>query len=611
MSFTLDTLSGKGSKAVKVSADENTSNSQKTAQVLVQVNGVTKQVIQLVQKAKKDPGKPDKPDKPDKPKNEYQAHVQTDVAYVGSGGGEIKVYYWVTYKGEIIPDVPKLKCINKGDGQEGGNTIDSGVDSDNRHWIVDKVPANSGGRIYTATHDSSTAKAEVAQKDIQVYLTTDRHYIPSKGGTAKLTYWAVIDNKITSDNLVLRIKPYSSNLVAYNLTSKTKDSDGKTIEFLNVDPNQINGESFNIYFDVKNTVISSSSKVVDIQLLSSEMKILPNKLDLLYFNCYGYSKFTIKGYPDTATMVIGSKIPVGNTVLDNCFVGSIGDNFSINGLKKYIQYLGNANIPGTEGSLINLKEIRDKGDLINKGITKLYSHIYGNWSNGTSSQPIRFDLFAYRGSSFEIVDNKVKPTENTKLVYSEDFYPTCSAFCSVDYGGITQDDVKKYFSNIAVIEYAVDTDEYVFKPTMIKTGRSVRASIRVNGETVNFLCNGYASINEDIEYSENNGGIRKYLWFDGIESVIEGSVSPKNTPIYVKEEPVVDTTGSEPWVHINNLDRDNQNHICGVTLSIDKSIRPDMYRKAIVRFKFVPHTVLENYELDIVINQLAIGTRQQ
>lgn len=606
MSFTLDTLSGKGSKAVKVSADENTSNSQKTAQVLVQVNGITKQVIQLVQKAKKDPGKPDKPDKPDKPKNEYQAHVQTDVAYVGSGGGEIKVYYWVTYKGEIIPDVPKLKCINKGDGQEGGNTIDSGVDSDNRHWIVDKVPANSGGRIYTATHDSSTAKAEVAQKDIQVYLTTDRHYIPSKGGTAKLTYWAVIDNKITSDNLVLRIKPYSSNLVAYNLTSKTKDSDGKTIEFLNVNPNLINGESFNIYFDVKNTVISSSSKVVDIQLLSQEMKILPNKLDLLYFNCH--SKFTSKESPDTATMVIGSKIPVGNTLLDNCFVGSMGDNFSINGIKKYIQYLGNTNTPGTEGSLINLKEIREKGGLINRGITKLYSYIYGNWVTG-QRDGIRFNLYAYRGASFEIIDNKVKPTGNTELVYSSDFYPICSAFCSVDYAGITQDDVKKYFSNIAVIEYAVDTDEYVFKPTMIKTGRSVRASIRVKGENVNFLGNGFASINKDIPYSENNGGILKYTWSDGREIVFEGSNNSKNTPIYATEYPVVDTTGSEPWVHVSTLDRDDKRHITGVSLLIDDSPRPDMYREAIVRFKFVPHTVLENYELDIVIHQLAEKTR--
>ena len=51
MAFTLDKTQGKGKATVKVTPEVNRTGNKVMGQILVQVNGITKQVVQLVQRA--------------------------------------------------------------------------------------------------------------------------------------------------------------------------------------------------------------------------------------------------------------------------------------------------------------------------------------------------------------------------------------------------------------------------------------------------------------------------------------------------------------------------------------------------------------------------------
>lgn len=120
MAFTLDKTQGKGSATVKVTADVNKLGNQVTGQILVQVNGITKQVVQLVQKAAAN----------------YKVFVQAEKTNVSADGEDIKITYWVTLNGEV--DDSKYISIS---GTH--NIINSGTDGDGKKWIVDRINANS------------------------------------------------------------------------------------------------------------------------------------------------------------------------------------------------------------------------------------------------------------------------------------------------------------------------------------------------------------------------------------------------------------------------------------------------------------------------------------
>lgn len=545
MAFTLDKTQGKGKATVKVTPGVNRTGNKIRGQILVQVNGITKQVVQLVQRAAA----------------VYKVFIQTDKTNIGAAGGDIKVTYWVTLNGEITDDIPIISGIT--------DTVNSGVDSEGRQWLIDRVPANSGGVTYTAKFEYEEGKEVSAQAtvlpEVGMYLTIDNPYVSGKwGGAAIFSYWSVENGVISGDNLELVFESEGSADVEFQLGPASKDSSGKITQSITLPANTVN-EVKELKFHTRNTISGYESDTLVVSLLGKDMTVLPD----FDFFCFSYRWSEEAGKDlDSATLVVGSQIPIGGEdsgkTLDDYFVGYGGNGNSIPEVQQYIKHGGDNTQSGAEGALINWKEICNR-DLLSKGITKLYAYIYGNWYDAKDTGDMTFYFRTYRGTGMIQEGYEFRPDEGTELVTEFVGDINCNAFSHDNSPGGNLENMRKWYSLLATIEYDVATSSAAFKPNLVKSGRSITSSVELSGsldgQTLSFGNSGRVSRDRYGIPDQQNVPIT-VNWSNAKEliDIDPNTGSASNNDMYVSEEPIV----SVDWLDVNFI-KDASNHITGMT----------------------------------------------
>lgn len=538
MAFTLDTPSGKGSKTVKIYADSNTEGVQKTAQLLVQVNGVTKQVVQLVQKAD----------------SNYMVFIQTNVNQVGAVGGNVRVTYWVTLNGDMLEDLPKISGTNE--------VIDSGTDRDGKHWLIDKLPVNFGSVEYTASFKSVSAKATVTQKPIKVHLVVDDSYIPGEGGFTNLRYWYEDGSEIGSSGLELIFNSEESDQgVQYTLGTPSTDSTGKIVRKITLPANTVNVIK-TLKFYAKYSLVGTVSDTIELVLAGKDMTILPD-FDFFVFNCE-WSRDNGEDF-DSATMVLGSHIPIdGDKQLDDYFVGYGGNGNDVKAVQSLIRHVGDNTQSGVEGALINWKEICNR-DLISQGITKLQAKIYGNWYELKGDGYMKLIFKTYKGTGMEKNGYVFVPKEGTELVSESSYNIPCLAFSSQNASDIDMDitKVKDFYSLLSVIEYDVATKYALIYPNLSNSGRSIESYITVSDgseeKVIYFNGDGLGSLENEVDAFQlspvrlsflSSKEIVKTVGQDQNINVVEHDIKVLNHEVY-----------SDQWLTVQTINTDLDGNI--------------------------------------------------
>lgn len=552
MAFILDKSTGKGTATVKITPDgPNSSGSAITSQLQIQVRGVTKAVVQLKQKAAQ----------------VYKVFVQTDVNSVGAGGGDIKVTYWVTLNGQVTDDEPHLSGTT--------NVVNSGTDAEGKHWVVDKVPANSGGVTYTATFNDKEATASVTQSSLEVNLSINNPYVSGEGGSSIFSYWAVENGNIVGDNLELVFEAESSDDVTYTLGTATKDSFGKVSQSITLPANTIN-EVKELKFHARHIPTGSVSDTVTVSLMGKDMTVLP---DFDFFT-FGYEWEESAGRDlDSATLVEGSGIQIAGKELGEYFVGFGGNGNSQEGVGDYLHWGGDNTQSGSEGAFINWKSICDR-DLISEGITKLYAYIYGNWYGSKDSGNMTLVFQTYKGTGMVQDGYVFKPDENTELVSQERKLIYCKAFSSANAPGSKLENVKNYYSLLATIEYDVATSNAVLKPSSAANagGRSVTAHVTFNGSVIDFGNSGAG--NNTVNIAAQQSGTPTLAFSNAVE-VVDDNTGVHNNPMYCTEA----STPSD-WLH-PTFNKDSSGNIISVTFQADTNTT-GASRSTSISFKFKP-----------------------
>ncbi|MBO6254942.1 MAG: hypothetical protein J6O49_15070 [Bacteroidaceae bacterium] len=552
MAFILDKSTGKGTATVKITPDgPNSSGSAITSQLQIQVRGVTKAVVQLKQKAAQ----------------VYKVFVQTDVNSVGAGGGDIKVTYWVTLNGQVTEDVAHLSGTT--------NVVNSGTDAEGKHWVVDRVPANSGGVTYTATFNDKEATASVTQSSLEVNPSINNPYVSGEGGSSIFSYWAVENGNIVGDNLELVFEAESSDDVTYTLGTATKDSFGKVSQSITLPANTIN-EVKELKFHARHIPTGSVSDTVTVSLMGKDMTVLP---DFDFFT-FGYEWEESAGRDlDSATLVEGSGIQIAGKDLGEYFVGFGGNGNSQEGVENYLHWGGDNTSSGSEGAFINWKSICDR-DLISEGITKLYAYIYGNWYGSKDSGNMTLVFQTYKGTGMVQDGYVFKPDENTELVSQERKLIYCKAFSSANAPGSKLENVKNYYSLLATIEYDVATSNAVLKPSSSANagGRSVTAHVTFNGSVIDFGNAGSGTNTVNIAAKQSG---TPTLAFSNAVEVVDDNTGVHNNPMYCTEA----TTPSD-WLH-PTFNKDSSGNIISVTFQADTNTT-GASRSTSISFKFKP-----------------------
>lgn len=487
MAFTLDKTQGKGKATVKVTPEVNHTGNKVMGQILVQVNGITKQVVQLVQ------------------------------------------------------------------------------------------------------------RAESSQEDIKIYLTIDNPYISGVGGTSTFSYWAVDNGTITNDNLELVFEPEGSADVEFQLGPVSKDPSGKVNRSITLPANNIN-ETKELKFHARHVTTGSVSDTLVVSLLGKDMTILPD----FDFFCFNYSWDEAAGKDlDSATLVVGSNIPIveegsGNT-LDDYFVGYMGNGNEVEEVKQYLKFGGDNTQSGAEGALVNFKEICNR-DLISQGVTKLYIYIYGNWYDKKITGDMTLSYRTYKGTGMIQEGYEFKPNSDTVLVTDTSRVINCNAFSSFNAPLDHIENVKKFYSLLATIEYDVATSNAAFKPNLTKSGRSIKGSVVFDGETINFDGAGHAD--KYINLAPNIDGSHRWSNAKEVVDIDPNTGSASTTNMYVNREP---TVPAEDWISVE-FTRDDSGHITGMAYS---TIRNDTGspRTAVINVYFEPSVSGGAYHLEIKINQ--------
>lgn len=453
MAFTLDKNQGKGKATVKVTPEVNQTGNKVTGQILVQVNGITKQVVQLVQ------------------------------------------------------------------------------------------------------------KAAVSQQDLEMHLTINNPYISGDGGTAIFSYWAVENEAIIGDNLELVFENKESADVPFILGAASKDYLGRVMQAITLPANNIN-EIKELKFHARHKTTGSISNTLTVSLLGKDMTVLPN----FDFFCFSYGWEEEAGEDlDSATLVTGSKIPIGGETsgktLDDYFVGHSGNGNNNTEVQQYLKFGGDNTQSGVEGAFINWREICNR-DFISQGITKLYAYIYGNWYDTKGTGNMIFYLKTYKGTGMIQDGYEFKPDKNTKLITETYKVINCNAFSQDNDPENNLENMRKWYSLLATIEYDVATSRAVFKPNLQKSGRGITASVVFDGETINFSDYGSASKSINITDQPYTGS---HNWSNARElvDIDPDTGSASNHAMYVEDEPTV----SANWVDINFV-KDGSGHITGMTYQI-------------------------------------------
>ncbi|MCM1438798.1 MAG: hypothetical protein NC131_06255 [Roseburia sp.] len=464
MGFILEKTSGKGEQEIKITPDsKNTTKVAVNKNLQVQVNGVTKAVVQLIQKARV---------------AVIKALCSCDKNSINGLGDEIKISYWATEDRDIISDDITLEVLSSTTAVY--SEISNGTNPDGTKYKVFKIEENSGESNRTFQVQSTysggdtgiqsevlTLTQGIAAVDIICIASTA--LIPPTGGTAKITYYAKSGNDIITDGVELEILPGTSDAPqpTFSQSEGINPLTGNYVELL-IGSNTINKTK---YIRARAKYNEKYSKEVSIRQVGKDATVLPD----FNFFCFTYGWGADAGKDlDSMTIIQGTGIMIDGKPLDDYPVGwNMGSGNTNTEVQKYIKWGGDNTQSGAEGAEINWKALCER-DFISEGIYTIYAKVYGNWYNTKGTGVVTFNLSTYKGTGMIQDGYTFKPDDTTVLVTKQEHSVVCYAQGRSNARPTEEGlNAKDCYSLLATLEYDVASKAAVLimNPNAANSGR--------------------------------------------------------------------------------------------------------------------------------------------
>ena len=465
MGFILEKTSGKGKQTIKINPDSKNPNKVAVNKNLqVQVNGVTKAVIQLIQRART---------------AVIKALCSCDSTSISGQGEEIKISYWATEDREVVSDGITLEVLDTTTASY--LEISSGTNLDGTKYKVFRISENSGDSTKLFQVQASYQYGEVEVKSEILSLTQNlasfdiicvasTALIPPAGGKVNITYYAKSGNDTITDGVELEILPATSD-EPQPIFFKSEGTDpitGNFAEFTIIKANNINKAK---YIKARAKYRDQYSAEVVIRQVGKDAIVLPD----FDFFCFTYGWKEDAGDDlDSMTIIEGTGIQIDGKLLDDYPVGwNMGSGNTNSEVQKYIQWGGDGAQSGDEGAEINWKAICER-DFISQGIYTIYAKIYGNWYNIKGTGLLTFNLSTYKGTGMVKDGYTFVPDDNTVLVSKQEKSVVCYAR-GRNNARPTEDglNAKDCYSLLATLEYDVASKSalLVINPNAANSGR--------------------------------------------------------------------------------------------------------------------------------------------
>lgn len=462
MGFELEKTSGKGKQTIEIKPDSKNPNKVAVNKSLqIQVNGVTKAVVQLIQRARA---------------AVIKALCSCDSTSISGAGDEIKISYWATEDREIVSDGITLSVLNTTTAVY--SEISSGTNPDGTKYKVFKIEENSGDANLlfqvqaTYPTDDGEVKSEVLSltqgvNALDIYCIASTALIPPTGGNAKITYYAKSGNDIITDGVELEILPATSDAPqpTFSQSEGTNPLTGNYVEFI-IGANSINKTK---YIKARAKYNGKYSAEVSIRQVGKDATVLPD----FNFFCFTYGWDADAGKDlDSMTIVEGTGIMIGDRLLDDYPVGwNMGEGNTNAEVQKYIKWGGDNTQSGAEGAEINWKAICER-DFISEGIYTIYAKVYGNWYNTKGTGMVTFNLSTYKGTGMVKEGYTFVPDDNTTLVTKQEKSVICYAQGRNNARPTEEGlNAKDCYSLLATIEYDVASKTAVLIINPNESGR--------------------------------------------------------------------------------------------------------------------------------------------
>lgn len=464
MGFILEKTSGKGKQTVKVTPDsKNSAKEAVNKNLQVQVNGVTKAVVQLIQRART---------------AVIKALCSCDSTSISGQGEEIKISYWATEDREIVSEGITLEVLDTTTASY--LEISSGTNPDGTKYKIFKISENSGDSTklfqVQATYplDEGEVKSEVLSltqniASLDILCVASTALIPPTGGNAKITYYAKSGNDIITEGVELEILPATSDepQPTFSKSEGTNPITGNYVEFI-IGANPINKTK---YIKARAKYRDRYSVEVIIRQVGKDATVLPD----FNFFCFTYSWLEDAGRDfDSMTIIEGTGIQIDGKLLDDYPVGwNMGSGNTNAEVQKYIRWGGDNNQSGAESVEINWKAICER-DFISQGIYTIYAKVYGNWYTTKGTGLVTFNLSTYKGTGMVQDGYTFVPDDNTTLVTKQEKSVICYAQGKTN-GRPTEEglNAKDCYSLLATLEYDVASKSalLVINPNAANSGR--------------------------------------------------------------------------------------------------------------------------------------------
>lgn len=446
MGFILEKSSGKGKQTIKINPDSKNPNKVAVNKNLqVQVNGVTKAVVQLIQRART---------------AVIKALCSCDSTSISGTGDEIKISYWATEDREIVSDGITLSVLNTTTVQY--SEISSGTNSDGTKYKIFKIEENSGDTDLvfqvqsTYPIDDGEVKSEVLSLNqgiaaLDIICIASTALIPPAGGNAKITYYAKSGNDIITEGVELEILPATSDLPqpTFSQSEGTNPLTGNYVEFI-IGANAILKTK---YIMARAKYQGKYSAEVSIRQVGKDVTVLPD----FDFFCFTYSWTEDAGNDlDSMTIIEGTGIMIDGKLLDDYPVGwNMGSGNTNTEVQKYIQWGGDNAPSGAEGAEIDWKTLCER-DFISEGIYTIYAKVYGNWYNTKGTGLVILNISTYKGTGMIKDGYTFVPDDNTTLVTQLEKSVLCYARGRHNSRPIEEGlNAKDCYSLLATLEYDV------------------------------------------------------------------------------------------------------------------------------------------------------------
>lgn len=462
MGFELEKTSGNGKQTIEIKPDSKNPNKVAVNKSLqIQVNGVTKAVVQLIQRARA---------------AVIKALCYCDSTSISGAGDEIKISYWATEDREMVSDGITLSVLNTTTARY--SEISSGTNPDGTKYKVFKIEENSGDANLlfqvqaTYPTDDGEVKSEVLSltqgvNALDIYCIASTALIPPTGGNAKITYYAKSGNDIITDGVELEILPATSDAPqpTFSQSEGTNPLTGNYVEFI-IGANSINKTK---YIKARAKYNGKYSAEVSIRQVGKDATVLPD----FNFFCFTYGWDADAGKDlNSMTIVEGTGIMIGDRLLDDYPVGwNMGEGNTNAEVQKYIRWGGDNTQSGAEGAEINWKAICER-DFISEGIYTIYAKVYGNWYNTKGTGMVTFNLSTYKGTGMVKDGYTFVPDDNTTLVTKQEKSVICYAQ-GINNARPTEEglNAKDCYSLLATIEYDVASKAAVLIINPNESGR--------------------------------------------------------------------------------------------------------------------------------------------